>query len=96
MGLEKGVVREFFAAHGLGAPVVNVGNPGEYTVRELAEMVLAKTASRSRLVVRPLPGDDPKKRRPDITLAKELLGWQPTVPLADGLERTIAYFRGAL
>ncbi len=96
MSLDEAVVRGFFARHALGAPVLNVGNPGEYTVRELAEMVLAKVGSNSRLATKPLPGDDPKRRRPDITLAKELLGWQPRVPLADGLERTIEHFRATL
>ena len=92
MTLEQATVKEFFAKRSLGAPVINVGNPGEFTVRELAEMVLAKTGSRSRIVMKPLPGDDPKKRRPDISLAKELLGWQPAIPLADGLAKTIEYF----
>lgn len=93
MTLDKATVREFFKRHSLGAPVINVGNPGEYTVKELAEMVLEKVPTRSKLVLKPLPGDDPKKRRPDITLAKELLGWQPTVPISTGLDKTIAYFK---
>ncbi len=94
MEVPKLRIREFFRAKGLGAPVVNIGNPGEYTVRELAEKTLAKIpSSRSKIVMRPLPGDDPKKRRPDITLAGELLGWAPKVPLDTGLERTIEYFK---
>lgn len=94
MRLDKERVRTFFEEKKLGAPVINVGNPGEYTVRELAEMVLAKLPqTHSRLVARELPGDDPKKRRPDITLAKELLGWEPRVRLAEGLDKTIAYFK---
>ena len=71
---------------------VNLGNPGEFTMVELAREVLALTGSASRLVFRPLPEDDPKQRRPDISLANELLGWRPTVELRAGLERTIAYF----
>lgn len=92
MTLDKATVREFFKRHNLGAPVINVGNPGEYTVKELAEIVLAKIPTKSKLVFKSLPGDDPKKRRPDITLAKELLGWQPTVSLFEGLSKTIEYF----
>lgn len=93
MTLDKARVREFFKAKGLGAPVINVGNPGEYTILELAEKTLAMLPdSKSKLVRCELPGDDPKKRRPDITLAKELLGWEPRVPLDEGLARTIEYF----
>jgi UDP-glucuronate decarboxylase len=73
---------------------VNIGNPTEFTVRELAEMVLELTGSRSTIISHPLPTDDPKVRQPDITRARSLLGWEPTVPLRDGLTRTIAYFRG--
>ncbi|MGH7477581.1 MAG: UDP-glucuronic acid decarboxylase family protein [Longimicrobiales bacterium] len=72
---------------------VNIGNPGEFTVRELAEKVIAKTSSRSAIEYRPLPQDDPRQRRPDITLAKRVLGWEPRISLDDGLERTIPYFR---
>ena len=94
MKLSKRKVRAFCREHGLGAPVINTGNPGEYTIRQLAEKTLAMLPeSKSRLVSRPLPGDDPKKRKPDITLAKELLGWEPKIPLDEGLARTIAYFR---
>jgi len=71
---------------------VNIGNPGEFTIRELAEKVIALTGSSSKLVFRPLPSDDPRQRRPDITLAKEKLGWQPSIQLDEGLKRTIAYF----
>ncbi len=80
---------------GLTGPI-NVGNPVENTMLELAEEVLRQTASRSRLVFRQLPQDDPRQRRPDITAAQRELGWQPTVPLRDGLERTITYFRTLL
>jgi UDP-glucuronate decarboxylase len=75
---------------------VNLGNPHEIPVRELAERVIAMTGSASRLVFRPLPQDDPLQRCPDIGLAKHLLDWQPTVPLEEGLRRTIAYFRDML
>jgi UDP-glucuronate decarboxylase len=87
-------IRSFFAEKGLGAPVLNTGNPGEYTIRELAEETLRQIPeSKSQLVVKPLPSDDPKRRKPDIALARELLGWEPKVPLTDGLAKTIAYFR---
>ena len=75
---------------------VNLGNSGEFTIKQLAEMVLEKTGSKSQLILRPLPQDDPKQRRPDISLAKAELGWQPTVALEDGLDRTIAYFEQLL
>ncbi|MGV3660606.1 MAG: UDP-glucuronic acid decarboxylase family protein [Prosthecobacter sp.] len=71
---------------------VNIGNPGEFTMLELAEQVLKKVGSKSKLVFRALPSDDPKQRKPDITLAKTRLGWEPKVPLSDGLDKTIAYF----
>jgi UDP-glucuronate decarboxylase len=72
---------------------VNIGNPGEYTMVELAEKVLALTGSKSKLIFAPLPQDDPKQRQPDIALAKKVLGWAPKVQLEDGLKETIAYFR---
>ena len=75
---------------------VNLGNPVEFTIRELAEEVIALTGSASKLVFRPLPVDDPMQRQPDITLARERLGWEPAVPLRDGLRRTIAYFDALL
>jgi UDP-glucuronate decarboxylase len=71
---------------------VNLGNPGEFTMLELAENVIELTGSKSQLIFEPLPDDDPKQRRPDISLAQEKLGWEPTVPLREGLEKTIAYF----
>ncbi len=71
---------------------VNVGNPNEFTIRELAEQVVAQSGSKSKIVVKPLPSDDPKQRQPDITLAKKELGWTPKVELKQGLEKTIAYF----
>jgi len=72
---------------------VNLGNPGEFTILELAKLVLEQTGSKSKLVYRPLPADDPTKRKPDITLARQRLGWEPKVPLAEGLRRTIAWFK---
>jgi UDP-glucuronate decarboxylase len=72
---------------------VNIGNPGEFSMLELAEMVIKMVGGTSKLVFLPLPGDDPKQRRPDISLAQQELGWQPTIPLEDGLKRTIEYFR---
>jgi UDP-glucuronate decarboxylase len=75
---------------------VNIGNPGEFTVTELANKVLAMTGSPSAIEHRPLPQDDPVRRQPDITLAKEVLGWEPTVPLDEGLVPTVEYFRGIL
>jgi UDP-glucuronate decarboxylase len=79
---------------GGGPGPVNLGNPEEFTIRELAEAVIDLVGSRSRIVSRPLPADDPRQRRPDIALARERLGWEPRVRLREGLERTIAYFRG--
>ena len=75
---------------------VNLGNPAEFTIRELADMVIALTGSTSRIVCRPLPSDDPRQRRPDIALARATLGWEPQVQLYDGLRKTIAYFESVL
>jgi UDP-glucuronate decarboxylase len=75
---------------------VNLGNPGEFTMLELAEKVLALTGSSSKIVFCPLPPDDPRQRQPDISLAKSALGWEPKVSLEDGLKETIAYFRSIL
>ena len=75
---------------------VNTGNPDEFTIRELAEQVVALTGSTSEIVERPLPSDDPTQRQPDITLARETLGWEPKVKLAEGLRPTVAYFRELL
>ena len=93
MDKPRAEVDGFFARHKLGTPVLNIGNPGEYTMQQLAEEVLRLIPyARSKIVYEPLPADDPKKRKPDITLAKELLGWEPQVPLSEGLKSTIAYF----
>jgi UDP-glucuronate decarboxylase len=72
---------------------INIGNPNEFTILELAEKVIAMTGSRSELVQHPLPTDDPRQRQPDISRAKEVLGWEPKVPLDEGLARTVEYFR---
>ncbi len=72
---------------------INLGNPETLTIRELAELIIAKTGSRSELVARPLPEDDPRQRQPDITVARTTLGWEPRVQLDEGLDRTIDYFR---
>jgi UDP-glucuronate decarboxylase len=72
---------------------VNLGNPGEFTILELARKVIANTGSRSEIVFKPLPSDDPVRRRPDISLAKQMLQWEPVVALNEGLRRTISYFR---
>ena len=75
---------------------VNLGNPREFTIRELAEKIIEMTGSRSKLVFEPLPADDPKQRQPNISLAKTLLDWSPTVELGEGLQRTLAYFEQVL
>lgn len=94
MDLPREAIDEFCVKHGLGAPVINTGNPGEYTIKELAEETLRQLPeSKSKLVYRPLPADDPKRRKPDISLAKELLDWEPKVSLKEGLSKTIDYFK---
>jgi UDP-glucuronate decarboxylase len=75
---------------------INIGNPGEFTIRQLAEQVIDLTGSKSKLVFMPLPQDDPKQRQPNIDKAREILGWEPKVQLRDGLTKTIAYFDGML
>ena len=92
--LIEGFVR-LMAADGVTGPI-NLGNTGEFTIRELAELVVDLTGSKSEIIYRPLPQDDPMQRRPDISLAQSHLGWQPRVPLRDGLARTIAYFAARL
>jgi len=93
--LIDGMIRMMATGTDVNGPV-NIGNPHEITVRELAERIIAMTGSSSKIVLRPLPEDDPLQRCPDITLAKSLLGWGPTVPLEKGLGRTIAYFEDLL
>ena len=89
--LIEGFVR-LMATHDRVTGPINLGNPGEFTIRELAEKVIKLTGSRSRLVFKRLPVDDPMQRCPDITLAKRELKWQPKIPLEEGLKKTIAYF----
>ena len=93
--LIDGFVRLMDNPEGLIGPV-NLGNPGEFTMNELAETVLELTGSSSPIEYRPLPQDDPKQRQPDISLAKKALGWEPTVALREGLDRTIQYFRSVV
>ncbi|HYN53151.1 MAG TPA: UDP-glucuronic acid decarboxylase family protein [Methylotenera sp.] len=93
--LIEGFVRMMGTEKGVTGPI-NLGNPGEFTMLELAEKVIQLTASKSKLVFKALPTDDPKQRQPDISLAKENLGWQPKVQLEDGLKETISYFKKLL
>ena len=93
--LVDGLIRLMESPPRLTGPI-NLGNPGEFTMLALAEMVLAETGSQSSIIRLPLPQDDPKQRRPDITLAKEHLDWAPKVALQEGLRATIAYFRSLL
>ena len=93
--LVEGMIRMMATPVGFTGPV-NLGNPGEFTMIELAEKVLSKVGGKSKIVYKPLPADDPKMRRPDITLAKKELGWEPKVSLDEGLEEVIAYFRQVL
>ena len=75
---------------------VNIGNPREFTIRQLAEMVIDLTGAKSKLINLPLPQDDPRQRQPNIDQAKAVIGWEPVTPLEDGLKKTIAYFDGLL
>ena len=93
--LIEGMTRMMTSPTGFFGPV-NLGNPGEYTMLELAEKTLALTASKSKLVFLPLPADDPRQRQPDIGLARRELRWEPKVHLEDGLRETVAYFRRRL
>ena len=93
--LVDGIVKVMESPDGFTGPV-NLGNPDEFTIRELADRVIAETKSRSKIETRPLPCDDPKQRQPDISLAKSALGWWPKVPLEEGLKETIGYFRALL
>jgi UDP-glucuronate decarboxylase len=93
--LIDGLIRMMSAPNDFTGPV-NIGNPNEFSILELAEKVIALTGSSSKIVLQPLPQDDPLQRRPDITMAKEKLGWEPKIQLEEGLKRTIAYFRNLL
>ncbi len=90
--LVEGFVRMMNAPDSFIGPV-NLGNPGEFTIRELAETVIEMTGAKVSLVNKPLPADDPSRRRPDIALAKKHLNWEPTIPLRDGLRKTIDWFK---
>ncbi|MEN6321527.1 MAG: UDP-glucuronic acid decarboxylase family protein [Syntrophaceae bacterium] len=90
-----GLITMMDAADNFLGPV-NIGNPDEYRILDLAEAIIRKTGSRSKIVFCALPQDDPMQRKPDISLAKEILGWQPTINLDEGLDRTIAYFRNVI
>lgn len=91
--LIEGMVRMMKTGDDFTGPV-NIGNPGEFSMLELAELIIRLTGTKSKIVFRPLPGDDPKQRKPDISLAKEKLGgWEPNIALEDGLKETIKYFR---
>lgn len=90
--LVEGFIRLMNAPDEVTGPI-NLGNPGEYTIKQLAELIVEITGSRSKLVHAPLPADDPTRRRPDISLAQNLLGWKPTISLAEGLQKTIEWFR---
>lgn len=90
--LIEGMLRLMDSPSGFTGPI-NIGNPVEFTIHELAELVIEMTGTRSKLIYHPLPSDDPTQRKPDISLARAELGWEPAVPLREGLEKTIAYFR---
>jgi UDP-glucuronate decarboxylase len=90
--LVEGMIRMMNGPDEFCGPV-NLGNQGEFTILELAQQVIALTGSKSKIVHRPLPQDDPTRRQPNISLAKKMLGWEPKVPLREGLQKTIAWFR---
>ena len=93
--LIEAMVRMMNSPKGFTGPV-NTGNPGEFTIRELAHIIIKKLGGKGNIVYKPLPKDDPTQRRPDITLAKEKLGWEPKIALDEGLDKTIAYFQQVL
>jgi UDP-glucuronate decarboxylase len=93
--LVDGLVRLMESPAEVTGPI-NLGNPAEFTIKQLAELILELTGSRSELVYRPLPSDDPLQRCPDITRAREALEWQPRIALRDGLIKTIQYFEGII
>jgi len=93
--LIEGMIRLMNSRDGFTGPV-NIGNPGEFTMLELAEKIIELTGSKSKITFQPLPQDDPLQRQPDITLAKKELGWEPTIKLEEGLTKTIAYFKSVV
>jgi len=92
--LIEGMVRMMDSEHFTGP--VNLGNPEEYTILELAQKIIAMTGSKSKISYKPLPSDDPRQRQPDITLAGQKFGWKPVVSVTDGLTKTIEYFKNEL
>jgi UDP-glucuronate decarboxylase len=93
--LIDGIVKLMGTSDAVTGPI-NIGNPGEFSIRELAEIVIDLTGARSKIVSRPLPTDDPRQRQPDISMARKVLGWAPSTPLRTGLARTISYFEELL
>jgi len=93
--LVEGLVRMMNGTDGFVGPV-NLGNPGEYRMLDLADLIIELTGSESKIEFQPLPMDDPKRRRPDISLAREKLGWEPKSDLREGLAKTIEYFRSII
>jgi UDP-glucuronate decarboxylase len=93
--LARGLISLMDSPDSVTGPI-NIGNPGEFTIRQLAEQVIDLTGAKSKLVFMPLPQDDPKQRQPNIEKARDILGWEPKVQLRDGLTKTIAYFDGML
>tara|TARA_B100000609_G_C16998268_1_gene322260 strand:- start:267 stop:665 length:399 start_codon:yes stop_codon:yes gene_type:complete len=93
--LIEAMIRMMNTSEDITGPI-NIGNPGEFTILQLAELVIELTNSNSKLIFMPLPQDDPKQRRPDITKAKEILDWEPTTQLREGLIRTIDYFENMI
>lgn len=89
--LVDGLIKMMATPHDITGPI-NIGNPGEFTILQLAEMVIKLTDSKSKLIRMPLPSDDPKQRKPDITKAEKILNWKPVTPLEEGLKKTIEYF----
>ena len=93
--LIDGLIRMMDSADDVTGPI-NIGNPSEFSMKQLAELVVRKVGGPSEISYEPLPADDPRQRQPDISRAKATLGWEPSVPLDQGLDRTIAYFRELL
>ncbi len=93
--LVEGLIRLMNTPDTFTGPV-NIGNPAEITIRDLASMIISMTGSKSKIVYLPLPQDDPKQRQPDISLAKKVLGWEPLVSPEEGLAKTIEYFRAVI
>lgn len=93
--LIEGIIKMMNTDDNITGPI-NIGNPGEYTVKELADFIVKKTNSKSKIIYKNLPKDDPIKRKPDITLAKTILNWEPKIALSEGLDKTIKYFKSKL